>query len=482
MHRQLIIVKIFLLVSLLILGASSCRKNSSAAPALSPDQLEAAFQVYKEKSITHRRFKHADIVPLVENRGADFQTEVLGTSIQGRAIYQLAYGQGPTRVLLWSQMHGNESTATMALFDLFNFLEGSGDNFDSLRNLLRSKLTLRFIPMVNPDGAEAFQRRNALDIDINRDAIDEITPEARILKAARGNFRPDFGFNLHDQQIYYNAKGTDKPATISLLAPAYNAEKEVNDVRRKSMQVIVGMNKLLQQSVPGHVGKYDDSFEPRAFGDNFQKWGTSTILIESGGYPGDPEKQYIRQLNFMIILNALYEIATTNYLQYSIADYHAIPDNDNKLLDLIFRNVRVEYQGNSYQVDLGIKRQETGVDSAYSISSIIVDKGDLSVYFGYEEVNAEGLDFRRGNIWKGTFNSNTDVTKEKAIELLQQGYLAIQVKDTKDNHDLPLVVVQEEKSFSSGHQLGSPANFLLEQNGKPVYAIVNGYLIDLRNK
>jgi hypothetical protein len=34
----------------------------------------------------------------------------------------VTHGHGPTTVLLWSQMHGDESTATMALADIFAFL------------------------------------------------------------------------------------------------------------------------------------------------------------------------------------------------------------------------------------------------------------------------------------------------------------------------------------------------------------------------
>lgn len=37
--------------------------------------------------------------------------------------------------------------------------------------------------------------------------------------------------------------------------------------------------------------------------------GQTLVLIESGGYVGDPEKQYIRQLNFMAILSALGKIS-----------------------------------------------------------------------------------------------------------------------------------------------------------------------------
>jgi hypothetical protein len=469
-----------LIIALLLF---SCKENiSSPHQQLRVTELEAAFDEYKEPSLTHRRFKHADILPLIKKRHADFRVEEIGKSIQEREIFQLTYGSGSSKVLLWSQMHGNESTATMAVFDLFNFLEGKDDKYDAIRNLLQDQLEIRFIPMVNPDGAEVFQRRNVLDIDINRDAIHETTPEAAMLKMARESFQPVFGFNLHDQQIYYNTTGSPNPATISLLAPAYNEETEVNEVREKSMRLIVGMNNLLQQVVPGHVGKYDDSFEPRAFGDNFQKWGTSTILIESGGYPNDPEKQFIRKLNFMIILNALYEIATTSYAQYELEDYYAIPDNDSKLMDLIIRKVGIEQGGNNYQVDLGIKRREIEADSGYHVSGTIEEKGDLSVFYGYHEINEEGLQFKTGNIWKGTYNSFKDISEEKAIELLRQGYLAIKVANVDQKvHHLPLVVVKEEKAFKSGHQLGNAANFFLQKDGEILYAVVNGYVIDLKN-
>ena len=55
------------------------------------------------------------------------------------------------------------------------------------------------------------------------------------------------------------------------------------------------MEKVLSDFIPGHIGRYSDDYEPRAFGDNFQTWGTSTILIETGGWKGDPEKQFLRK-------------------------------------------------------------------------------------------------------------------------------------------------------------------------------------------
>ena len=240
--------------------------------------LDEQYERYREKTLETRRFKHQDIQPLIKalENEKGFQVTDLGNSIQGRSISMISVGSGEVDVLLWSQMHGDESTATMAIFDIFNYLK---ENTSVLQGL-----KVHFIPMLNPDGAELFQRRNAIGIDINRDALRLQSPESRILKAARDSLQADFGFNLHDQSRFYNAEKTSKPATLSFLAPAFNYEKDLSDKREYAMKLIAQMNEVVQKHAMGQVGRYSDAFEPRAFGDNMQKWGTSTILIESGGH------------------------------------------------------------------------------------------------------------------------------------------------------------------------------------------------------
>ncbi|HSJ66627.1 MAG TPA: M14 metallopeptidase family protein [Anditalea sp.] len=474
--------KLLLGIVLLFVGSIYSHVYSQEGETVDKTVLKAAYDQYKEKAITHRRFKHKDIAPLIEQRmkGDLFEISPLGSSVENRDIYQLSYGQGDRRVMLWSQMHGNESTATMSLFDLFNFLEGSDDEFEFIRKAINEKLDLRFIPMVNPDGAEAFIRRNAYEIDLNRDAIQLTSPEAVILRKAREDFSPQFGFNLHDQQIYYNVERTPKPATISVLAPAFNYETDINDVRKRALQVIVGMNELLQEIIPGQVGKYDDGFEPRAFGDNFQRWGTSTILIESGGYPGDPDKQYIRELNFMIILNALYSIAKENYTQYDVADYFAIPDNDTKLMDVMLRNVTIKRDGLEYKVDLGIRRREIEGEESYYTESSITDVGDLSVFYGYDELDADGYVMKEGKVWEEELKALP--TEKEVLEMLKKGYLGVKMKSENEIiHSLPINIIKPDGELKSGHKLGNTANFFLEKDGRTDYALVNGYLIDLRS-
>jgi murein tripeptide amidase MpaA len=80
-------------------------------------------------------------------------------------------------------MHGDEPTATAALFDVFEYLRRHRDE-PIVRRIL-SQLTLHVVPMLNPDGAERFQRRNAQSIDVNRDALRLQTPEGRALKQLR---------------------------------------------------------------------------------------------------------------------------------------------------------------------------------------------------------------------------------------------------------------------------------------------------------
>lgn len=460
--------------------------NSSNAQAADTAMLAKAYEQYKETSITKKRFKHADLEPLLHRLTANpqFKLHRLGESVQKRNIYQVEYGTGPKKVMLWSQMHGDESTATMALLDIFNFLAAEGDGFDTVRNLIRDNTHLYFIPMLNPDGAEIFNRRNAMAIDINRDARSGTTPEGKILIDAAKNVQPDYGFNLHDQQPYYSAGYNKTPATISFLAPAYNYERDTNEVRADAMRMIVGMNKLLQNYIPDGVAKYDDTHEPRGFGDNFQKWGARTVLIESGGYPNDPEKQYIRKLNFFIILNGLIDIATDNYKHYSAGEYDSIPENTSKHHDLVIRNLTYQSDTLRYKTDLGINQNTYSLDDGdYYVRGIVADVGDLLESAGYKEIDADGFTMTPGKVYEKTFATLNQLSSDQAWELVKQGYYAVRIEEMPDDraYSLPLLVLTDGNPPGGGMHLGMAANFFLSKGGRLQYAVINGYLIDLNN-
>lgn len=357
-------------------------------------ELFNSYDSYKVADITSRRFNQADLyrwlVPLKEKNV--FEQATVGTSAERRSISLLTVGKGQTRVFLWSQMHGDEPTATMALVDMLNFFARNPSH--TVTTTIREKLTVLILPMVNPDGAERFQRRTAQLIDMNRDAISLVTPEARILKEVRDRYQPEFGFNLHDQEPRYTVGSTKNVTAIALLAPATDESRFDNTVRLRAKHVASVVADIMSQFIPGHVSKYDDTFEPRAFGDNIQRWGTSTILIESGGWPNDRDKMFLRKLNCVALLTTLVSIANRSYEQAEVSVYEDIPYNTKYLYDLIVRDAQLKSSKTAapIHVDVGINFEEEKIlDGRVYLMGKIVDIGDLSIYTSFEEIDAGGV-------------------------------------------------------------------------------------------
>jgi predicted deacylase len=319
-----------------------------------------------------------------EARG--FGTEDVGRSVEGRPLRHVSWGQGSTRVLLWSQMHGDESTASMAIADLFRYLGDSPD--DPLVQRLRQATTLDFLPVMNPDGAARFQRRNAQGVDINRDARRLATPEARALHGLREKLKPDFGFNLHDQDVGTRAGDSGRGTAIALLAPAYNEAREVNASRARAIEVAVVIRSVLEPYIHGHIAKWDDTFNPRAFGDLTQQAGVSTILIESGGIEGDVQKQRLRKLNFLALVGALDAIATGRYAGLPHARYDELPENAAVWPDLLIAGGTLAIPGQPQAkadvlVDFDRPLLERG--------GTITDVGDLEGRRARRTIDASGL-------------------------------------------------------------------------------------------
>src|SRR5690606_22953445 len=96
------------------------------------------FEKYREQNLFGRYITNRHIEPLLETLKDHFEISVIGESVKKKPIYQVKIGSGKTKIYMWSQMHGNESTCTKAIFDLFNFLKS--DN--PLANQLKKECTL----------------------------------------------------------------------------------------------------------------------------------------------------------------------------------------------------------------------------------------------------------------------------------------------------------------------------------------------------
>jgi hypothetical protein len=378
-------------VGIALAAATACMTAmTTPAPSGPPDTaaLLTLARRYHVPAITTRQFTHdafwRAVAPSL--RSPALRSADVGHSMQGRSIRTVTFGHGPTSVLLWSQMHGDESTATMSLADIFAFLADSSPS--ELRSLLAEKLTVTFVPMLNPDGAELFRRQNAAGIDINRDAARLATPEGRILKALRDTLRPMFGFNLHDQNARTRAGRNGLQVAIALQAPPTDGGDKYNDVRTRAGQVAARIVRTLRTEIPGRMAHYDDTYNPRAFGDHMQAWGTSTVLIESGALPDDPEKQRLRALNVAAILSSLDAIATGDYAKEDVETYESLPYNAGGARSLLVTGGILVLPGlTPLTADLAIDYD----DQLHKAQPVLRDVGDLSTSVAVDTLDASGL-------------------------------------------------------------------------------------------
>ncbi len=397
-----------------------------------------------------------------------FEVNLLGYSVLDRPIQMISMGQGTVDVLMWSQMHGNESTATRSILDLLSFFERNHNTNKNVEDLLKN-LRIHFIPMLNPDGAFLWTRENALGIDLNRDALRLIAPESQILKRIRDSLEADYGFNLHDQSRHYNVYRSDKTASISFLATAFDYEKSRSAGRDEAMQLISYLYEVNQQLIPDHTGRYNDDFEPRAFGDNIQKWGTKLILIETGGFKEDHEKQKGRMINAVLIGSALEAIAKRSHLRLPVEYYYQIPENDRKLFDLKISNLIKIVNGKAYRVDLGYNYEDVALLSK-QVNMVLEDQGDLSTYSAYRVLEGGNATLTAPKYYSGKLSNYS-----QELDLINQGYLYY--RKSRNGYQPKFMIDTRETDIPEDYIEGG--QFFLQKDSKYTFIILRGKVIDI---
>jgi len=353
--------------------------------------MQIDYDKIKDLSLEGRYITYRDIDPILDTAVKGFKTQIEGTSVEGRAIKSITIGKGAIKILMWSQMHGNESTTTKAVADLINFLKLDSD----LGSAIIRNTTIKIVPILNPDGAIAYTRVNANEVDLNRDAQKRTQPESVVLRKIYEEFKPDYCFNLHDQRTIFNVGNTSKPATVSFLAPAHDPERSISKTRGISMKIIVAMNQELQKHIPGQVGRYDDGFNSNCVGDTFQMLNVPTILFESGHFPNDYDREVTRKYIFIAMLKAVEVISNKSIDLYAQDSYADIPDNNKLFYDIIIQNIQVlnnKYESGSCA---GILFVETLVEDRIEFKVKLEEIGKLHGRFGhmtYNCLNSNELD------------------------------------------------------------------------------------------
>jgi hypothetical protein len=361
--------------------------------------------------------RHADLKNYLEQlKKLGLKVDEVGRSGGNREIYQIEFGRGPLKVFLWSQMHGDEPTATSALIDMFAFLQKNQKT--AWVKQVAETMTIRAVPMLNPDGEELYQRRNLQSIDINRDAQALQTPEGQLLKKLRDDWNPAIGFNLHNQQSLTTVGRSNKQATISLLVVYGDAAKTPSEGLSRNERVAAAMVQALQKFIPDNIAKYDDGYTATAFGDNFTAWGTPVILIETGALVGKDE-MYLVKLNFIALMTALKVMADGSEKNQDPAPYLSLKGNGSgPVFHIIFRgaNVIVPSEKQPFRSDIGVNIDRRR--ASFPAPNIIREIGDLSGMSGLEEYSAADFNVvqRNGNFKIGELAELLFYKKDRQVD------------------------------------------------------------------
>lgn len=127
--------------------------------------------------------------------------DTIGFSEKGKAI-ALAKISNPdspkpkTNVLFIGQQHGSEPAGKEGLILLIKEI-GNGNH-----SYLLDSINLYIVPNCNPDGGDAYMRRNAMDVDLNRDHLLLNSKEAKLIQKVFWDLKPEFTCDFHEYYAY----------------------------------------------------------------------------------------------------------------------------------------------------------------------------------------------------------------------------------------------------------------------------------------
>lgn len=316
---------------------------------------------------------------------SNFKINTLGLSVEKQPIPSIEFGEGPVKILIWSQMHGNESTTTKGLVDYLHYLNTNSEAWDAINKAY----TFFVIPMLNPDGAALYTRENANGVDLNRDAFDCTQPESKLLRNTFEQFKPDYSFNLHDQRTIFGLLESEKPATMSFLTAAYNKERDFNVVRKRAACVISEVHEELQKYIPNQVGRFDDSFNINCTGDYFTSLGYTTILFEAGHYSGDYQRDIVRKYVFIALKKAISVVNENVVVEKKFNKYLHIYQNNKCFYDFIFKNVRIIDNNVEKIIKFAVQFKEVLQKNEIVWIPEIIEIENIDTFFAHQTVDYE---------------------------------------------------------------------------------------------
>lgn len=223
----------------------------------------------------------------VEAHSVRVRISVAGTSVQGRPIHlvRVAYSQPPSdeeiatgqTVLIIGSQHGNEPAGREASLQMLRDLAFTQEA--ALLDVLTGA-TVLFIPSANPDGLVADTRGNADQIDINRDHLALVSPEARAIAEILRDFRPDLVVDAHERP-----SGTTPdlellwPRNLNVYEPVRSLSQKLVEEQLFDDLPAAGRSVALYSPAPGGAGDENETILRNTVGLRH----SLGLLVESAG-------------------------------------------------------------------------------------------------------------------------------------------------------------------------------------------------------
>jgi hypothetical protein len=202
------------------------------------------------------------------------------------------------------------------------------------------------------------------------------------------------------------------------LAPSFNENRDINDCRRKAIDLIAAINEELQVYLPGQIGRFDDSFNINCIGDTFQSMGVPTVLFEAGHFQGDYEREETRKYVFIALISGFKALSENVIVSNGIEKYLNISQNKVVFYDFMYKNIKINYDGIEIITNFALQYKEELVDNKICFNAFFSQIGDLEHNFGHIEYDAKGALYQDDSNSIPELNKKADFYLDNDIKIV----------------------------------------------------------------